>query len=79
MEKQGNKGEDGILLNNGYANIFYIKDQNGVLRPVGVYWCDDGWLVSAYSVGRPSRWDAGGRVFSRNSDLKSSEPLAPAA
>lgn len=77
MEKQG-KGEDGVLLNNGYANIFYIKDQNGVLRAVYVYWDDDGWDVRAYSAENPYRWYDGSQVFSRNSVLESSEPSAPA-
>ena len=77
MEKQG-KGEDGVLLNNGYANIFYIRDQNAVLRAVGVYWLDDGWGVDAFSVEGPDRWRDGYQVFSRNSVLESSEPSAPA-
>ena len=77
MEKQG-KGEDGVLLNNGYANIFYIRDQNGVLRAVGVDWDDDGWGVGALSVEASRRWDGGYQVFSRNSVLESSEPSAPA-
>ena len=78
MEKQG-KGEDGVLLNNGYANIFYIKDQNAVLRAVYVYWGGDGWDVLARSVVGPIRWLGGYQVFSRNSVLESSEPSAPAA
>ena len=78
MEKQG-KGEDGVLLNNGYANIFYIKDQNAVLRAVCVFWYGDGWFVVAYSVEDPYRWRDGNQVFSRNSVLESSEPSAPAA
>ena len=78
MEKQG-KGEDGVLLNNGYANIFYIKDQNAVLRAVYVRWDGDGWNVFADSVEDPVRWSDGGQVFSRNSVLESSEPSAPAA
>ena len=77
MEKQKN-GEDGVLLNNGYANIFYIKDQNGVLRAVYVCWGDDGWYVVARSVEGPSGWGGGYQVFSRNSVIESSEPLAPA-
>ncbi len=77
MEKQKN-GEDGVLLNNGYANIFYIKDQNGVLRTVCVLWRDDGWSVAAISVECPLRWRGGGQVFSRNSVLESSETSAPA-
>lgn len=66
MEKQKN-GEDGVLLNNGYANIFYIKDQKGVLRAVYVYWYVGGWYVHADSVENPSRWRGGDQVFSRNS------------
>ncbi len=77
MEKQKN-GEDGVLLNNGYANIFYIQDQNGVLRAVVVGWGGAGWDVSAGSVGDPGGWDGGRQVFSRNSVLESSEPSAPA-
>lgn len=77
MEKQKN-GEDGVLLNNGYANIFYIRDQNGVLRAVSVYWLGGGWSVGADSVESPYGWLVGYRVFSRNSVLESSEPSAPA-
>lgn len=76
MEKQG-KGEDGVLLNNGYANIFYIKDDAGVLRTVFVYWVGDGWYVRADSVESPGRWSGGRQVFSRNSVLESSETSVP--
>jgi hypothetical protein len=69
MEKQG-KGEDGVLLNNGYdANIFYVKDTAGVLRAVYVGWRGDGWSVDADSVGVPGRWDDGFQVFSRNAQI----------
>jgi hypothetical protein len=60
-------GENGTLLTNRYANIFYVKDVNGVLRAVGVHWYSDGWHVYALSVARPVAWRAGGQVFSRNS------------
>jgi hypothetical protein len=76
MEKQKN-GEDGVLLNDGYANIFYIRDQDGVPRTVFIGWYD-GWVVDAYSVGNPTKWCDGRQVFSRNSVLESSEPSAPA-
>lgn len=77
MEKQKN-GEDGVLLNKGYANIFYIRDQNSVLRAVHVRWCDGGWFVLADSVEDPNGWSVGCQVFSRNSVLESSKPSAPA-
>lgn len=76
MEKQG-KGEDGVLMNNGCANIFYPKDSAGVLRAVHLRWYDGGWRIDTYSVDDPSMWSEGDRVFSRNSDLKPSEPSAP--
>lgn len=65
MEKQ-KCGEDGVLLNNGWANIFYIRDAAGVLRAVLVGWNDDGWGVSANPVVNPGDWSADNRVFSRN-------------
>ena len=77
MEKQKH-GEDGVLLNNGWANIFYIKDVAGVLRAVHVSWGDDGWCVYAHSVERPRSGGDGYQVFSRNSVLESSETSAPA-
>ena len=65
MEKQ-RSGESGPLLNNGRANIFYVKDQNSLLCTVYVYWNGDGWFVSALSVERSNGWGDGGRqVFSR--------------
>jgi hypothetical protein len=77
MEKQG-KGEDGVLLNNGKANIFCIKDSAGVLRTVLVSWFAAGWDIGARSVGSPLVWAGGCQAFSRNSVLESSEPSAPA-
>lgn len=64
MEKQKN-GEDGVLLNNGYANIFYIRDQNGVLRAVYIHWYGGGWDVNAFSVEHRIGWVDGIQVFSR--------------
>lgn len=61
------KGEEGALLTNGYANIFYVRDTSGVLRAVHVGWDDDGWGVGAYSVENAGEWFAGYRVFSANS------------
>jgi len=66
MEKQPN-GEKGALLTNGYANIFYIRDTNGVLWAVHCHWGDGGWVVHDSSTGLPLVWIAGFQVFSRNS------------
>ncbi len=66
MQAQKN-GENGPLLTNGYANIFYIRDAKGVLRTVGADWGGVGWDVGAGSVTNPYAWDDALRVFSRNS------------
>lgn len=64
LQKDGKKG---ALLTNGYANIFYVRDVNGILCAVGVRWRGGGWHVGAYSVGDPDEWFDGSRVFARNS------------
>ena len=67
MAKQP-EGEDGVLFNNGWANIFYIQDINSTLRTVSVFWYDVGWRVNASSVEDPAGWNDGSRVFSSNSE-----------
>lgn len=66
LKKQGS-GQKGDLLTNGYANIAYIRDENGKLWAVSARWSagSDGWLVEAVSVEGPSGWGAGRRVVSR--------------
>ncbi len=65
MQRQAN-GEEGVLLTNGWANIFYVRDVNMVLRTVRVYWLGGGW--SAYAIALVAfRWYDGDQVFSRNS------------
>ena len=59
-------GEDGVLLNNGYANIFYVRDKSRVLWTVRVDWYGGGWGGLALSVDYPREWNDGGRVFSCN-------------
>ena len=67
-QPRGPSSDEGPLLTNGYANIFYARDAEGELRAVLVYWFADnrGWNVNAYSVALRAGWFAGGRVFSRN-------------
>ncbi len=61
------EGQAGILLTNGYANIFYIKDAKGNFWAVSAhcYVALGGWRVEASSVTFPLRWFAGCQVFSR--------------
>ncbi len=53
-------------LDKNTRGIFYIKDVNGVLCAVHVYWSDDGWCVRADTLGL-SGWLDDRQVFSRNS------------
>lgn len=66
LKKQGS-GQKGILLVNGYANIFYIRDVHNELWAVHASWDagNDGWYVGADSVTSPGGWDAGCQVVSR--------------
>jgi hypothetical protein len=65
MERQAN-GREGALLTNGRANIFYVRDVNGVLRTVSVCWGDGGWFAGADALDDDG-WRGGRQVFSRNS------------
>ncbi len=66
LSKQG-KGESGPLLTNGWANIAYIRDDEGNLWAVDACWyaAYGGWYVEARSVEYPRRWDDGYQVLSR--------------
>ena len=65
--KQQGSGQKGNLLVNGYANIAYIRDENGVLWAVCAYWSSgrDGWDVVADAVECPDEWNADDQVVSR--------------
>ena len=47
--------------------VGYARDKNGVLCAIYAYWYDDGWHVSAGSLGDQGRWLDGCRFLSRNS------------
>jgi hypothetical protein len=57
-------GKSGVLLNNGDANIFYVK-VNGEVFAVGVYWYADHqkWYCYVLRLGS-ILWLPGGRAFS---------------
>lgn len=63
--KQQGHGISGALLNNDWANIFYILDESGLLRAVRAYWRGGGWGVGADEVSCPRAWRGGNQVFSR--------------
>ncbi|MDD2934903.1 MAG: hypothetical protein PHX25_00315 [Candidatus Pacebacteria bacterium] len=69
IDRQPN-GEVGVLVNNGKANIFYVRGKNDEVFAVIVYWNADDreWRVIAYLLDG-SRWSADCRAFSRNSNL----------
>ena len=69
LEAQGH-GQKGKLLTNSYANIFYIRDAQGVLWAVDCCWYSSYavWGVGARPIAGPCGWCAGDRVVSRDSD-----------
>lgn len=58
-------GKSGFLLNNGYANIFYVEGKNGEVFAVSVRWRSDSrrWHVFDWRLGEIGRWRAGNRVL----------------
>lgn len=60
-------GQEGDLLANGSANIFYVGGANGGVFAVRVRWYSGHrkWYLFAPRLGGV-RWSAGSRVFSRN-------------
>ena len=64
LTKQPN-GEEGMLLTNGHANIFYIRDTDDTPWVVSADWRSIGWCVGALSALSPDGWDEGDQVFAR--------------
>jgi hypothetical protein len=69
LRRQPTSCENGVLLNDGRANIFYIRDISGTLRAVAVRKCGKGWYVFTCSITDWDRWRDGYRVFSPASVL----------
>ena len=66
LVRQQSQGQDGVLLTNGYANVAYIKGNDGNMWAVNADWYSDDryWRVEASSVENPGDWLAGDQVFS---------------
>lgn len=64
IEAQPN-GKSGFLLNNGYANIFYVEGKNGEVFAVFVLWSSVNreWLVDDWRLGVGGGWDADNQVL----------------
>jgi hypothetical protein len=64
IEAQPN-GKSGFLLNNGYANIFYVEGKNGEVFAVLVRWNSDNryWYVSDWELGERGKWGADDQVL----------------
>jgi hypothetical protein len=59
------KGEK-LLKENGFANLFWIRNKKGALCDVNVRLCDGGWYVSVRGFDPSLGWDAGYQSFFRN-------------
>jgi hypothetical protein len=62
VQRQANGGA-GFLQTNGYANIFYARDKDGVLCAIRIGWADDGWVIDAISVQDPLAWNGKHQIF----------------
>ena len=58
-------GKSGFLLNNGYANIFYVEGKNGEVFAVDVYWRAGRrkWDVRDWKLDENGKWNAGYQVL----------------
>ena len=68
MTRAQPEGKKGDLLNNGYANIFYVRGKGGEVFAVHVSWDGSGWQwdVRCCRLDGHGGWLQGGRAFSRN-------------
>lgn len=62
-------GEEGILLNDGGVNFFYVRDISDVLRTIRLLWQDGGWGIHAIRPLDPLNlplWNEGSQIFFHN-------------
>jgi hypothetical protein len=67
MIRQQGRGQQGFLLTNGYANVFYVRQANGEVWAVSCCWYASFgyWSVYANPITDPSTWSAGRQFLSR--------------
>ena len=66
LVKEQSNGEDGTLLTNGYANIFYgLSDEDGRMLVLCVFRYGGGWRWRCLELGEFGEWSSGRRVFSQ--------------
>jgi len=70
LQLQG-KGQKGVLLTNGCANIFYVRGDSDTLWAVYGRWDSyyRYWSIGARPVSHPRGWSADNRVVSRSTSL----------
>lgn len=61
--RQQNAGQPGALAVNGFGNVFYVRDAEGILRAVNVHWCAGAWSIGAMRVDAATEWPVRDRVF----------------
>lgn len=62
----GPNDQKGLLLTNGFANIFYCVGISDELFVVCVNWFGDKWVVDAYTLDGVGIWLTGYRVFRKH-------------
>lgn len=58
-------GELGMLLNNGCANVSYMRGKNNALRAVRSHWYGGGWCIFARKIDGLSSWRAGRQIITQ--------------
>ena len=58
-------GESGLLITTAIPNLFFMRDDSGVLWTVDVLWGGAGWEIGASAIDRNIRWPDAVRVITR--------------
>ena len=64
LKSQAN-GEAGVLLVNAVPNVFYVRDDAGILGAVDAVWGGAGWEIGASPADGDRQWPSGTRIVAR--------------